>query len=97
MTFFPLKNILSEWLKKKNFDRFLTETQVVSVVKFYLKNIKKISSNDIEDISYRNGILVIKCNRVILASELYFTQEELKNFLAKELPEIKIKRIIFRS
>jgi len=97
MAFFSLKDALSDWLRKKNFDRFLIETEVVRIVNSYLKDNKKIAPEDARAISFKNEILLIKCSHSAIASELYLIQDELKQLLKKELPEVKIKQILFHS
>jgi len=52
MAFSSLKDALSDWLRKKNFDRFLVETEAVRIVNSYLKNNKKIAPEDARAISF---------------------------------------------
>lgn len=96
MAFLSLKQFLGDWLKKKNFDHFLVESQILATVNNYFKNNQQIALDDAKAISFKNGILVIKCSHSVIATELYLLQNELKEKLTREFPEIQVKKILFR-
>ncbi len=90
---FHIKALLSQFLKQKKIQSRIKE---VSISKKANQILKQTFNSDIKVCFYKNKTLFIKCPNSILANELRFQEEKIKNKLNDKFNKEVVKNIIIR-
>ena len=89
----PIKDVLSDLLKGKNFKE-INETININIA--WTNIVGKTISKNTEIKSIKKGKITIKTANPIWRNELIFQKDGLLNRLKEEEPELNIKEIEFR-
>lgn len=96
MVFVSIKQVLRSWSNNKKFFKFFQEQEVINVVNQYFKQRKNWSLDIAKASSLKQGILTIKCCRAVISSELRLEESQLKAYLEKRIPTVKINKIFYK-
>ena len=96
MAFITLKKTLKNWPKAKRFKNFFQSQKALNIVNQYFKERKNWSSNIAKASSLNQGELTIKSCRAVISSELRLEESELRAYLKKRIPDVKIDKIFYK-
>jgi len=94
--FITLKNVLKNWPKTKKFKKFFQSQEALNVVNKYFKERKNWSLDIVKASSLNQGELTIKCCRAVISSELRLEELQLRKYLKKRIPDVKIDKIFYK-
>ena len=96
MAFITLKKTLKNWPKAKRFKNFFQSQKALNIVNQYFKERKNWSLNIAKASSLNQGELTIKSCRAVISSELRLEESELRAYLKKRIPDVKIDKIFYK-
>lgn len=96
MSFIPLKEVLNTWLSSKKFRKVFQGQQVVKTANQYFKERKNWPPDMVKASFFSQGRLIIKCRQSVISSEIRLEESQLKKYLQKRLPGIKIDKIFYK-
>jgi len=96
VVFITLKKTLKNWPKTKKFKKFFQNQEALNVINQYFKERKNWSLDIAKASSLNQGELTIKCCRAVISSELRLEELQLKAYLKKRIPNIKIDKIFYK-
>jgi len=96
VAFITLKNTLKNWPKAKRFKKFFQSQEALNVVNQYFKERKNWSLDIAKASSLNQGELTIKSCRAVISSELRLEESELRAYLKKRIPDVKIDKIFYK-
>ena len=96
MGFITLKRALKNWPKTKKFKKFFQSQEALNVVNQYFKERKNWSLDIVKASSLNQGELTIKCCRAVISSELRLEELQLRDYLKKRIPDVKIDKIFYK-
>lgn len=96
MVFIPIKKALNSWLKSRRFEKPLQERQVINITNQYFRERKNWPVNIVRASFFKQGRLIIKCRKPVISSELRLEETELKKYIQKRIPGMKIDKIFYR-
>lgn len=95
MAFIPIKKAFKDWLHSRKFKKFFQEQEVIRIINQYFKE-RKNWPLDIAKASFlKQGKLTIKCCRAVISSELRLEEPQLKDYIEKRIPGVKIEKIFY--
>jgi len=94
--FITLKKTLKNWPKTKKFKKFFQSQEVLNVVNQYFKERKNWPLNMAKASSLNREELTIKCCRAVISSELRLEELQLRDYLKKNIPDVKINKIFYK-
>ena len=96
MAFITLKKTLKNWPKAKRFKNFFQSQKALNIVNQYFKERKNWSLDIAKASSLNQGELTIKSCRAVISSELRLEESELRAYLKKRIPDVKIDKIFYK-
>ena len=96
MAFITLKKTLKNWPKAKRFKNFFQSQKALNIVNQYFKERKNWSLNIAKASSLNQGELTIKSCRAVISSELRLEESELRAYLKKRIPDVRIDKIFYK-
>jgi len=99
MAFISLGGALKQWKKRKGLVGVFKEKEILSATNEYLRTKKKWLPALTRAVSFKQGILMIKCQKGAVSSELRQEEREIIKYLSEISPEIKkigIRKIFYK-
>jgi len=96
VSFITLKRVLKNWPKTKKFKKFFRSQEALNIVDQYFKERKNWSLDIAKASSLNQGELTIKCCRAVISSELRLEESQLRDYLKKRIPDVKINKIFYK-
>jgi len=96
MAFIPIKQALQNWSSNKRLKSFFQGQEVINIINQYFKERKNWSTDIVKASSLKQGVLIIKCCRAVVSSELRLEESKLRFYLKERIPKIKIDKIIYK-
>ncbi len=96
MVFVSLRDTLNDWAKKRNITKFFNSDKVIQLANQYFRVNKKWPTTKVEAISFKRGNLLIFYRTESELTGLSTQENNLKLFLLKQLPGLKIGKIIYK-
>lgn len=94
--FISLEKALKGWSNTKRFKRFFQYQKAIDVINQYFKEEKNWSLDIAKASSLKQGELTIKCCRAVISSELRLEESQLRGYLKKRIPKVKIDKIFYK-
>ena len=96
MAFVSIRQALKSWSNTKRFKTFFQGQEAINVINQYFKERKNWSLDIVRASSLKQGILTIKCCRAVISSELRLEEPQLRVYLKKRIPKVKINKIFYK-
>jgi len=96
MAFIPIRQALKNWSSTKKLKSFFQGQEAINVINQYFKERKNWSVDIVKASSLKQGVLIIKCCRSVISSELRLEESQLKDYLKKRISKIKINKIFYK-
>ena len=96
MVFIPIKQALQNWSSNKKLKSFFQGQKAICLINQYFKERKNWSTDIVRASSLKQGVLVIKCCRAVISSELRLEESELRVYLKQRIPKVKIDKIFYK-
>lgn len=96
MTFILIKKALKNWSHSRKFKKFFQEQEAIRIINQYFKERKNWSSDIVKASFLKRGKLTIKCCRAVISSELRLEEPQLKDYVEKKVPGVKIDKIFYK-
>ncbi len=96
MAFISIQQALNGWSNTKRFKSFFQGQKALDVINQYFKEKKNWSSDMVRASSLKQGILIIKSCRAVISSELRLEESQLRIYLKKRIPKVKIDKIFYK-
>ena len=96
MVFIPIRQVLKNWSSTKKLKSFFQGQEAINVINQYFKDRKNWSVDIVKVSSLKQGVLIIKCCRSVISSELRLEESKLRIYLKERIPKIKIDKIFYK-
>ncbi len=96
MAFISIRQALKSWSNTKRFKSFFQGQEAINVINQYFKDEKNWSLDIVRASSLKQEVLIIKCCRAVISSELRLEESKLRAYLKKRIPKVKIDRIFYK-
>ena len=96
MAFISIRQALKSWSNTKRFKSFFQGQEAINVINQYFKEIKNWPLDIARASSLKQEILTIKCCRAVISSELRLEESQLRAYLKKRIPKVKINKIFYK-
>lgn len=95
MSFTSINQALKNWSNTKRFKSFFQGQEAINVINQYFKEKKNWPLDMARASSLKQDILTIKCCRAVISSELRLEEPQLRAYLKKRIPKVKINKIFY--
>jgi hypothetical protein len=96
MAFTPIKRVLENWSSNKRLKSFFKDQEVINIINQYFQERKNWSTNIVRASSLKQGVLIIKCCRAVISSELRLEESKLRLYIEEKIPKTKIDKIFYK-
>lgn len=96
MAFISIRQALKSWSNTKRLKSFFQGQEAINVINQYFNDKKNWSLDIVRASSLKQGVLTIKCCRAVISSELRLEEPQLRNYLKKRIPKVKINKIFYK-
>ena len=96
MAFISIRQALKSWTNTKKFKSFFQGQEAINVINKYFEERKNWSLDIVRASSLKQGILTIKCCKAVISSELRLEESQLRSYLKKRIPKVKINKIFYK-
>lgn len=95
MAFISIKQALENWSSNKRLKSFFQGQEAINIINQYFKERKNWSTDIVKASSLKQGVLIIKCCRAVISSELRLEEPKLMTYIKEKIPKIKIDKIFY--
>ncbi len=94
-SFTPIRFTINKKIKSLGLSPFIKEVQVKAKVEAFLNNY--ISRGDVFFVAFKNNNIYLQCSNNIIANEMRYTIEPLKDYVLQNCKSIRIHNIYIQT